>query len=260
MFDCTHNYEFGYRPIVQPHQLIAHRGYCHRYPENTLLAFEQAIAAGAQALEADVQLSADGAPFIFHDRELARLCGVPGRLEQKTADELAALSAYAPQQFGQRFYGEPILALAELLALVERHPGVTLYLEVKRVSLRSFSVSEVVERLWPLIWPLREQIVLISFSIRVLAEARQRGWLRVAPVLTEWSQIRHSSVRKLKPESVFLSHLRLPPLAGYPPLPYDLVLYETSDLKLANQLLGRGASRVETDDIGGMLQALTQGH
>ena len=36
---------------------IAHRGYSSRYPENTILAFEKAVAAGADMIELDVHLS-----------------------------------------------------------------------------------------------------------------------------------------------------------------------------------------------------------
>lgn len=241
---------------MQPLQLIAHRGFCRQYPENTLIAFEQAIAVGGVAIEADVQLSADGVPFIFHDRELQRLCGVGGRLEQKRAAELSALSAYAPEQFGRRFRGEPLLSLERLMALLDSCPQVTLYLEVKRVSLRGFSVAQLLDRLWPQIWPRRQQIVLISFSLPVLEAARARGWQRVAPVLTQWCQLRRGSTRKLAPETVFLNHHRIPFAAGYPELPYTLALYEISDPAQALRLAERGARLIETDDIGGMLAAL----
>jgi len=238
---------------VFPQQLIAHRGYSRQFPENTLLAFEQALAAGALALEADLQLSADGVGFIFHDRELQRLCGVAGRLEQKSAAEVARLSAYAPEQFGRRFRGEPLLSLARLLALLDAAPAVTLYLEIKRVSLKGVGVAELLDRLWAQLWPRRAQIVLISFSLPVLEAARARGWPRVAPVLTQWCQLRRSSTRKLQPACVFLNHLRMPFAACYPDLPYPLALYETSNPQQALQLLERGASLIETDDIGLLL-------
>ncbi|MEF2550201.1 glycerophosphodiester phosphodiesterase family protein [Aurantimonas sp. A2-1-M11] len=56
---------------------IAHRGLHDgnvAVPENSLPAALAAIAAG-YAIECDVQLSADGTPFIFHDHTLARLTG-----------------------------------------------------------------------------------------------------------------------------------------------------------------------------------------
>lgn len=88
---------------------IAHRG-LHDISkgviENTASAFEAAIAAG-YAIECDVQLSADGIPYIFHDDELDRLVGRPGRSDAITMAEVGALpllgssTGDTPQTFQQ---------------------------------------------------------------------------------------------------------------------------------------------------------------
>lgn len=61
--------------------------------ENTLPAFEQAVAEGADGVELDVRLSADGVAFVSHDASLGRLTGGrdPRRLSAVTAAELRAL-------------------------------------------------------------------------------------------------------------------------------------------------------------------------
>lgn len=67
-------------------QLIAHRGYSGRYPENTLLAYEAAVQHGAQCFELDLQMSNDGVPFLHHDETLMRMAGLDqdlGTLTQK---------------------------------------------------------------------------------------------------------------------------------------------------------------------------------
>lgn len=48
--------------------VISHRGLHHRCPENTLAAFEEAVAMGVDGIETDVRASADGLPVLFHDR------------------------------------------------------------------------------------------------------------------------------------------------------------------------------------------------
>lgn len=48
--------------------LLAHRGYHADAPENTMAAFEAAVKLGADGIETDVRLSADGKPVIMHDR------------------------------------------------------------------------------------------------------------------------------------------------------------------------------------------------
>ena len=55
--------------------VIGHRGAPISCPENTLLSFREARDAGAGMIEFDVQQSADGELFVFHDHTLDRLCG-----------------------------------------------------------------------------------------------------------------------------------------------------------------------------------------
>jgi glycerophosphoryl diester phosphodiesterase len=74
------------------HPPVAHRGLWSPGgpPENSLGAFQAACAAG-YGIELDVQLSADGEAMVFHDDDLKRMCGVAGRIGDRTAAELAEL-------------------------------------------------------------------------------------------------------------------------------------------------------------------------
>ncbi|HEY0484183.1 MAG TPA: glycerophosphodiester phosphodiesterase [Kofleriaceae bacterium] len=84
----------------------AHRGDSAHAPENTMLAFDKARAAGADGIELDVRFDGDGNVVVFHDSPLERLTGLPGRIEQLSAAERARL----------RVGGEPVPLLAEVLA------------------------------------------------------------------------------------------------------------------------------------------------
>ena len=55
--------------------VVGHRGAAALWPENTLPSFRAARDAGAVMIEFDVQQSADGELFVFHDHTLERLCG-----------------------------------------------------------------------------------------------------------------------------------------------------------------------------------------
>lgn len=48
--------------------VIAHRGYHAAVPENTMPAFEAAVAIGVNGIETDVRISLDGMPLLIHDR------------------------------------------------------------------------------------------------------------------------------------------------------------------------------------------------
>jgi glycerophosphoryl diester phosphodiesterase len=84
----------------------AHRGDSAHAPENTMLAFDKARAAGADGVELDVRFDGDQNVVVFHDSALDRLTGVPGRIEQLSAAARGKL----------RVGGEPVPLLAEVLA------------------------------------------------------------------------------------------------------------------------------------------------
>jgi glycerophosphoryl diester phosphodiesterase len=84
------------RPFSQDHPLIvAHRGASATYPENTLEAFEAAIGAGADAIEFDVRLTADGAPVVMHDATVDRTTDGRGPVRAMSLAEIGALRVQA---------------------------------------------------------------------------------------------------------------------------------------------------------------------
>ena len=104
---------------------FAHRGlWDAAAPENSLAAFEKAVNAGS-GIEFDIHKTRDGQVVVFHDDTLVRMCGVEGKIEDKTLDELRALRLLGTEQ------GIP--TLEELLALVDGR--VPLLVELKGAAL-----------------------------------------------------------------------------------------------------------------------------
>lgn len=91
---------------VRPGQLAPFSGwnYAHRglfskdqtVPENSLPAFEAAVAAG-YGMELDVQLSKDGHVVVFHDDTLPRATGVEGRVDAYDLEELQKMPLFGTQ-------------------------------------------------------------------------------------------------------------------------------------------------------------------
>jgi glycerophosphoryl diester phosphodiesterase len=98
-------------------EIIAHRGYSARAPENTLSALEAALRAGADALEFDVQTAACGTPVLFHDATLGRTTNGVGPLRRRPLAQLKALDAGG--WFSPAFAGEAIPTQMEALALLK---------------------------------------------------------------------------------------------------------------------------------------------
>ena len=76
------------KPLV-----FAHRGGCALGPENTLAAFDLGLASGADGLELDVHLSADGVVVVCHDDALDRTTDATGPVGARTAAQLASVDA-----------------------------------------------------------------------------------------------------------------------------------------------------------------------
>ena len=93
--------------------LYAHRGLhdnSTKAPENSMRAFGKAVEEGF-GIELDVQLSKDGVPVVFHDDTLIRICGVEGRVCERTFEELQELSLCGTDQKIPRF--EDVLKLVD---------------------------------------------------------------------------------------------------------------------------------------------------
>jgi glycerophosphoryl diester phosphodiesterase len=73
------------RPLV-----FAHRGGAGLAPENTVAAFDNGLALGADGIELDVRCSRDGVLMVHHDRTLDRTTRLHGPIGARTADELHA--------------------------------------------------------------------------------------------------------------------------------------------------------------------------
>lgn len=230
-------------------ELIGHRGYPRRFPENTLVGIEGAIAAGARYVEVDVQLTRDLVPVLFHDDNLRRVCGIEGTVSHYTFTELRRFSASEPGRFGARYAHERIPALAELATLLARRPDVTAFIELKREALNSFGVEAVFTRVAHDLESVRSRCVLISFSLEAPAPARAAGW-RVGAVIEHWRERKQPALQRLAPEFLFCDVNGLP-WCGKLRFPgAKVAVYEVDDAETARKLTARGVDLIETFAIG----------
>lgn len=165
--------------------LIAHRGSSGVAPENTLAAFRRAVRDGADMIELDVRLSADGEPVVIHDRRLFRTTGARGRVREWTAAELEKLSAGARR--GRAWAGERIPRLTTVLRTLPTTIG--LNIEVKTDGDRQRS-GLMVERLAGLLRSAagRRDILISSFDHGFLRTFHRR--FRSVPVAVLYLAVR----------------------------------------------------------------------
>jgi glycerophosphoryl diester phosphodiesterase len=113
----------------KPLWIISHRGYSAKYPENTLAAFEAAIAAGAAMIELDVMLSRDRKVVVIHDENLERTTNGQGAVADRTLAELKQLDAGS--WYHARFADQHLPELSEVLNLVKNRIYVNIEIKSK---------------------------------------------------------------------------------------------------------------------------------
>src|SRR5215212_2095608 len=127
--------------------VIGHRGNRAHAPENTIESFAQAVAAGADALEFDLRVSADGIPVVHHDATLTRTTNGHGEIARKTFAELRELDAGANfskdggRTFPYRGKGHRIPSFDEVL---EAFPTTPILVEIK-TPLAAVGVRKAIE-------------------------------------------------------------------------------------------------------------------
>lgn len=238
---------------MRPPQLIAHRGYTRHYPENTLAGIEAAIRRGARSVEVDVQLSADGMPVLFHDRNLERVCAVAGAVHDKYYAEIVTLPAHEPARFGDRFRAETVAPLTGLGDLLARHPEVTAFVEAKRIALAHFGCRTVLDAILRALRPVVNRCVLISFATDFLELARRHTAIPIGVVVDRWEEKDYPAVRALEPDYLFCDVDGLPASGPLAAVPARVAVYEIDDGPLALQLARRGADFIETFAVGELL-------
>ena len=103
-------------------RLLAHRGLAIDAPENTLLAFVKALAAGATYLETDVHASKDGIAVLSHDPNLVRTAGKKVRVNELTLAQLREIDLGEGQTF------------STLTELLEAFPDVRFNIDIKALD------------------------------------------------------------------------------------------------------------------------------
>src|SRR6476661_5933958 len=93
--------------------IIAHRGASGHAPEHTFAAYDRAVDMGADYLEQDLQMTADGELVVLHDETLDRTTDASGPVAERTLDQLRGLDAGS--WFDPRFAGERIPTLDAVL-------------------------------------------------------------------------------------------------------------------------------------------------
>ena len=150
--------------------VIAHRGASHRAPENTLEAFRLALEEGADGVELDAKLTADGAVIVLHDPTLGRTTDGRGRPGEINLEQIQRLDAGSWK--GTMFRGARVPTLQAVFAELGQRL-------LFNVELTNYQTPEdaLVEHVVDVVkaMGMESRVLLSSFFRRNLAQARRRA-------------------------------------------------------------------------------------
>ncbi len=245
------------RPEGARPRVYGHRGARHAEPENTLRAFHAAMAEGAEGIELDVRLTADGVPVIAHDEALpagARdprgpIDQFPPRLSSLSASQLDAVRLPS---------GERIPTLAEALRF-RSETGAYVNVELKGdVPARGALVRAACDALDTL---GSDRILVSSFDPRIVRAVARRcpdvpvAWLvhsgqRILKHSPGWQHIGAVGVH---PEGKDLTRERIAALRAQGAL---VNVWTVNDPDRARELADAGVDGLITDTPRRILNAL----
>jgi glycerophosphoryl diester phosphodiesterase len=243
-----------------PTEIIAHRGYSARAPENTLAAIEAAISAGADAVEFDVHTAACGTPVVFHDATLGRTTNGVGPVHRQTLRELKSLDA--GRWFSPEFVGERIPSLHQALEATRGRLGRT-YVEVK-----GFRELEDLDRMVLIAQDLTMlgEVVFISMDWTALARLRAQDESTSIGYVVEREDRIDEAFRLARGDAHALLDLRADFIADDPALverasaqDTDMAVWTVDDPRDAAKLKAWGVDRITTNEVERLLEWKREG-
>jgi glycerophosphoryl diester phosphodiesterase len=248
--------ELDRRPV------IAHRGGSARAPENTLEAMRLAIADGADALEFDVRLSADGEVVVIHDPAVDRTTDGTGAIEKMTLAELKSLDA------GFRFTArppDPVTTIKHRIPTLDEvlrsFPGVPHLIEIK-APLAASATRLLIEK-----HGAEDRCLVDSFSSMALNVFRDSRIARGAGRSGVIGLLARSFTGAPFPVPSDVSALSIPRMYHGVPLPVRHLartmrsarkpthIWTVNHPDEARAMWGLGASGIITDDVPVILEA-----
>tara|TARA_B100000945_G_scaffold297181_1_gene276057 strand:+ start:757 stop:1518 length:762 start_codon:yes stop_codon:yes gene_type:complete len=235
-------------------EIIAHRGFSARAPENTIAALTLALEEGATAVEFDLRTSGDGNPVLMHDKTLSRTTNGIGKVEELSLRELTKLDAGS--WFNSTFEGERVPSLAEALECLKVQVK-TIFAELKGESttqnLRNVvSITRAAG--------LLDKTVFIAKDWSLLDELRRHApEALVGPIVERREQTHEAFTRVTNDPRALIDFdarilLKDPDIARYAKRNgVEIAVWTVDNVGDADVLLEFGVRRITTNQVGRML-------
>ena len=156
--------------------VAAHRGWCSKYPENTMEAIKAAVEVGVDQIETDVRVTKDGELVLFHDPTVDTTTTGTGKVIDYTLQELRALDAGIHK--GEEFKGYRVPTFIEFMDYMKTLPEITIYIELKEYPIDGHDAIayDVCDRVLKIVdeYGFTDRVVINSFSNKLNEYVREK--------------------------------------------------------------------------------------
>lgn len=243
-------------------ELIAHRGYSSKYPENTLASIEAALSAGAKFVECDIQMMADDEFILMHDDNLKRSSGINKSVFSLTSSTIRHFQADYYSVFSGQFSGIKIPLLDHAVSLFKQFPEATILIEIKEDSLNEYGVEHVMKKLFSELKSIKDRCYIISFNAEAIEYTKNNSDFKTGFVLHTYDEESHKQADELNPDMLICNYRKLPELNAEGNFPDNTLwsgewlwaLYLMDNAQLALDYGNAGINLIETNHIGLLLQ------
>ncbi len=232
-------------------KIVGHRGFPELYPENSLTGLEKAAELGADAVEFDVQMSADQVPMVFHDETLDRVTDASGSFFDYSSEQLSKISCHEPARFGDSYFPEPIATLETVCRALGTY-DCHVFVELKIQSLNHFGRDAMLQQVLQCVRPIASRVSLISFDYNVLLKAKKLGVKSVGWVLSEYDEESLKKAQELEPEFLISDIKKLSGDQCVWPGSWRWFVYDVVDAELAEHCVARGIDYIETWNLAAL--------
>lgn len=183
------------RPLI-----LGHRGAMGVAPENTSISFKKALKQGADGVEFDVHMTADGQLVVIHDERIDRTTDGKGFIRDLTFEDLSKYDAGG--FFGEEFSGERILSLEQTLDIV--YDSSVINIEIKNGPIFYPGIEE---RIIEVIkgYNLIDKVIISSFNhysikkVKEITPELRCGLLYMAGLYQPWKYAQTVGVEAIHP-------------------------------------------------------------
>jgi glycerophosphoryl diester phosphodiesterase len=237
-------------------EIIAHRGYSAKAPENTICAFELALEAGATALEFDLHASYDGIPVVIHDATLERTTNGSGEVKRRKWATLQKLDA--GRWKSPEFTGEPLPSLEDVLRAVQGRAN-RLYIELKSNAFSPKAIARMLDDIDR--YGFSDRVIVMSFDWPQLDEVRNQNPRIALAFLADEPEVYLDALDRARADrnamvdcnyKLLLKNADLSRFARQ--VGIELAVYTVDDLTEADLLVQQGVRRLTTNEVERLLR------